>query len=65
MCVQPLLWLLYGFDIRNWNPLFISCYEMIEEFITIFLVSLWNNNAEDSLWDFLLPCKQFRYPSFS
>jgi hypothetical protein len=26
MCVHPLLWLLFGFDIHKWNPGFITCY---------------------------------------
>jgi hypothetical protein len=37
MCVHPLLWLLFGFNIHKWNPGFITCYsyDVIEKFVAI------------------------------
>jgi hypothetical protein len=42
MCMHPLLLLLFGFNIQKWNPGFITyySYNVIEIFITIFMVSL-------------------------
>jgi hypothetical protein len=42
MCVHPLLWLLFGFNIHKWKPGFITCYsyDMTEKFMAIFVVSL-------------------------
>jgi hypothetical protein len=42
MCVHPLLWLLFGFNTHKWNPGFITCYlyDVIEKFITVFVVSV-------------------------
>jgi hypothetical protein len=41
-CVHSLLCLLFGFNIHNWNPRFITCYSynVVEKFIAIFAVSL-------------------------
>jgi hypothetical protein len=54
MCVLP-LWLLFGFNIHKWNPCFITCfsYDVIEKFISIFVVSLFEGvKAEAVLYIF-------------
>jgi hypothetical protein len=42
MGLHPLLWLLFGFNIHEWNPDFITCYsyDVTEKFIAIFMLSL-------------------------
>jgi hypothetical protein len=43
MCLLPLIWLLFGFNIHKWNSSFNTCcsYDVIEKLIAIFVLSLW------------------------
>jgi hypothetical protein len=39
MCVHPLLWQLFGFNVHKWNACFITCYSY--DAIEKFTPSLW------------------------
>jgi hypothetical protein len=51
MCVHPLLWLHFGFNIHKQNPGFITyySYDVIKKFITIFVASLWKSQSASHL----------------
>jgi hypothetical protein len=44
-------WLLFGLSIKKWNPNFFNCYAyyVTENFIAIFVESLWKVKADDFL----------------
>jgi hypothetical protein len=65
MCVHPLLWLLFGFNIHKWNPGFITCYsyDVIEKFITIFVVSLKKSQSWSHSLHFVHIREHFWNPS--
>jgi hypothetical protein len=55
MCVHPLLWLLFGFSIRKWNPGFVTCH-------SYYLIEKLSQNRSHSL-RFVPTCEHFRNPS--
>jgi hypothetical protein len=45
MCVHPLLWLRFGFNVHKWNPGFTTCYsyDVIKKIINV--MSLWKSQS--------------------
>jgi hypothetical protein len=54
MCVPPLLWMLFGFSIHNWNPGLTSCY--VYYVIEKSLPSLWYRSKKSKLKPFFAFC---------